>query len=268
MEAEQKHALFIQAKEWTMEAGERIKERVQQPFKVNTKRDRKDLVTEVDEDTEKFFAEKIRKTYPDHQVLGEEGFGDDVKSLDGVVWIIDPIDGTMNFVHQKRNFAISVAIYQDGVGIIGLIYNVMTGDLYSAKKGEGAYKNKDLLPKLDHTRKLEDCLIGINQFWAVPNRRLDETGVHQLIRTVRGTRSYGSAALEFAYVAEGIMDGYITMRLAPWDIAAGVVIVQEVGGMATRADGKPLDMLRENTVITCNPAVHKEIIDHYLYLKD
>ncbi|SET86579.1 myo-inositol-1(or 4)-monophosphatase [Salinibacillus kushneri] len=268
MDAEQKQTLFNQAKEWTIEAGERIKKRVQQPFEVNTKRDRKDLVTEVDEDTEKFFAERIRRSYPEHQVLGEEGFGDEVTSLDGIVWIIDPIDGTMNFVHQKRNFAISVAIYEDGEGIIGLIYNVMTGDLYSAKNGEGAYKNNYLLPKLNQTRKLEDSLIGVNQFWAVPNRRLDESGVHQLIRKVRGTRSYGSAALEFAFVSEGIMDAYLTMRLSPWDIAAGVIIVNEVGGLATRVDGNPLDMLHENTVITCNPSIHKEIIENYIHLKE
>lgn len=264
MDQEKKNQLFHQAKQWVMEAGDDIRKSLKKPFKVDTKRDRKDLVTEVDQQTEKFFAHKIKKTYPHHQVLGEEGFGDKVESLDGIVWIIDPIDGTMNFVHQQRNFAISVGIYQDGIGQIGLIYDVMADELYYGLKDEGAYKNGKQLDRLNQNRKLEEAMVGINSFWSVPNRRLDETGIHQLIRKVRGTRSYGSAALEFVYVAEGLIDAYITMRLSPWDIAAGVIIVHEAGGITTQADGSPLNMISHNSIITCNPAIHQEIITQYI----
>ncbi|MRG85546.1 inositol monophosphatase family protein [Salinibacillus xinjiangensis] len=267
MDSVEKQQIFDHAKEWTLEAGERIKAQLDKPFKVNTKKDRKDLVTEVDEDTERFFAERIRSTYPNHQVLGEEGLGDNVTSLDGIVWIIDPIDGTMNFVHQQRHFAISVGLYKDGEGIFGLIYNVMTDDLYVAKRGEGAHKNGVLLPKLDQSRKLEDSLLALNHYWSIPNRRFDEKGIHELVRKVRGTRTFGSAALEFAFVAEGIIDGYMTMRLAPWDIAAGIILVNEVGGVTSRVDGSPLNMLKENSVITCNSAIQEEIVNNYIRKK-
>jgi myo-inositol-1(or 4)-monophosphatase len=267
MESSEKQKLFAQAREWVLEAGEEIRKSVNKPFKVNTKKDYKDLVTEVDQETEKFFARKIKETYPNHLVLGEEGFGDEVTSLDGHIWIIDPIDGTMNFVHQKRNFAISIGIYKDGVGEIGLIYDVMSDELYYGIKDEGAYKNGKQLPMLKEHLELEDAIIGINPYWALPNRRVEEKGIHDLIRKVRGTRSYGSAALEFAFLAEGIMDAYITMRLSPWDIAAGVIIVNEVGGVTSQVDGSPLNMLTTNSIITCHKKIQQPIISTYIKAK-
>src|SRR5699024_6193563 len=117
--------IFLYAKKWIYEAGENIRKQIYKTYQINTKSDANDLVTDVDKSTEQFFAGKIRNQYPKHQILGEEGYGDNVKSLDGTIWIIDPIDGTMNFVHQKKNFAISIGVFQDGVGEIGLIYDVM-----------------------------------------------------------------------------------------------------------------------------------------------
>ncbi|WP_017186023.1 inositol monophosphatase family protein [Alkalibacillus haloalkaliphilus] len=247
--------------QWIKEAGVFIKSHMKKPYEVDTKQDRKDLVTEVDQKTEQFFIDKIFSQYPDHQVLGEEGMGDKVQSLNGVVWIIDPIDGTMNFVHQERFFAISVGIYFDGIGEIGLIYDVMDDVLYEGIRGEGAYKNGKRLNSIDPEKHLEDALIGLNNSWAIPNRKLNEEKIHDLIRKVKGTRSYGSAALEFAFIAEGIIDAYITMRLAPWDIAAGMIIVNEVGGITTRVDGTDVNMLTGNTVICANKAIHDELLD-------
>ncbi|GEN44759.1 inositol monophosphatase family protein [Alkalibacillus haloalkaliphilus] len=247
--------------QWIKEAGELIKSHMKKPYEVDTKQDRKDLVTEVDQKTEQFFIDKILTQYPDHQVLGEEGMGDEVQSLNGVVWIIDPIDGTMNFVHQERFFAISIGIYFDGIGEIGLIYDVMDDVLYEGVRGEGAFKNGKQLNPIDPDKHLEDALIGLNNSWAIPNRKLNEEKIHDLVRKVKGTRSYGSAALEFAFIAEGIIDAYITMRLAPWDIAAGMIIVNEVGGITTRVDGTDVNMLTGNTVICANKAIHHELLD-------
>ncbi len=266
METTEIKELLERAKEWTLEAGKKIRDTIDEPRTVQTKMDYKDLVTEVDQETEQFFIERIKKHYPDHQVLGEEGFGDEVTSLNGWVWMVDPIDGTMNFVHQKRNFAISIGIYKDGVGLIGIIYNVMADDLYVGIKGEGAYKNDKRLPSLPKTT-LEDSIIGINTFWALPNRRVEEEGIHRLIRKVRGTRSYGSAALEFAFVAEGIIDGYFTMRLSPWDIAAGIIIVNEVGGVTTQVDGSPVQLLKQNSILTCNTSIHDDMVKNYIRIK-
>ncbi|WP_027963059.1 inositol monophosphatase family protein [Halalkalibacillus halophilus] len=251
---------FEHAKKWIQEAGAQIREQMNQPFEINTKKDHTDLVTEIDKNTEEFFIHKIKEHFPHHQVMGEEGVGEEVTSLDGTVWIIDPIDGTLNFVHQRRFFAISIGIYVDGEGLYGLIYDVMEDSLYIGIKGKGAYKNGERLAAINQERTLEDALIGINNFWAIPNKRLDETKIHELVRKVKGTRSYGSAALEFAFIAEGIIDAYITMRLAPWDIAAGKILVEEVGGITTKVDGSEIDMLNGNPVLCSNKAIHQSLL--------
>src|SRR5690625_3944855 len=116
MNIQLRNSIFNQAKEWVEEAGEFIRERIHNPMVVDTKAHANDLVTEMDKNIEKFFVEKIKDKYPDHLLMGEEGYGDEVTSLEGTIWIIDPIDGTTNFVHQKKNFAISVGIYHDGIG--------------------------------------------------------------------------------------------------------------------------------------------------------
>ncbi|SHF48388.1 inositol monophosphatase family protein [Ornithinibacillus halophilus] len=264
MDADLRSNLFQQAKDWVMEAGANIKAKIDDPLTINTKSNAKDLVTHMDQETERFFQTKIKKKYPDHFLLSEEGYGDNLSNLDGIVWIIDPIDGTMNFVQQKRNFAISVGIYLDGIGEIGIIYNVMDDVLYHAIRGEGAFKDDVRLPKLKESLTLEESMIGLNHNWLCRNRLVKEDTMQQLVRKVRGTRTYGSAALEFAYVAEGIMDGYLTMGLAPWDVAAGIVIVNEVGGVTTTIDGQSVNMLTTNPIITCNSEIHSQVIVEYI----
>ncbi|WP_067725776.1 inositol monophosphatase family protein [Oceanobacillus damuensis] len=254
--------LYNHAIEWVHEAGNIIRDKMNDPLDIQTKSNANDLVTKLDKETEQFFVGKIKKTYRDHFVLGEEGYGDDLSSLAGTVWIIDPIDGTMNFVHQKRNFAISVGIYHDGVGEIGIIYDVMANTLYHAKRGEGAYKNDVRLPALMEKTKINEAIIGMNHFWLCENRFVDERAMQQFVKDIRGTRVYGSAALEFAYTAEGIMDGYISMSLSPWDIAAGIVLVNEVGGKTTDIDGNELNMLEKSPILTCNSAFHTKILDN------
>ncbi|AVQ98915.1 inositol monophosphatase [Oceanobacillus iheyensis] len=264
MNADVRETLFRQAKEWVLEAGSTIRTKINDPLTIDTKSNPNDLVTTMDKDTEAFFAGKIRETFPEHFILSEEGFGDELSTMDGTIWIIDPIDGTMNFVHQKRNFAISIGIYHDGIGEIGLIYDVMGDVLYSAQRTKGAYKNGQEIPALKTDIPLKEAILSLNHFWLCENRLVNEKEMQRLVKTVRGTRTYGSAALEFAYTAEGIIDGYLTMSLAPWDIAAGMVILEEVGGVTTTADGKPVNMLTKNSVFTSNRCVQKEILNDFL----
>ncbi|WP_106497754.1 inositol monophosphatase family protein [Lentibacillus sp. Marseille-P4043] len=264
MDLEIREKLYRQAKTWVLEAGATIRGKMNDPLVVDTKSNPNDLVTHMDKEIERFFAANIKHTYPDHLLLSEEGYGDDLKSLHGTVWIVDPIDGTMNFVHQKCNFAISVGIYHQGIGEIGLIYNVMDDILYHAVRGEGAYKDDVQLPHLRDDVNLEKAILSMNHFWLCENRLVDETQMQLLVKKVRGTRTYGSAALEFAYVAEGKLDGYLTMSLAPWDVAAGIVIVNEVGGITTTISGDPVDMLHKNSILTCNPVIQSRIIKDYI----
>lgn len=267
MDDTRRQELFEHAKAWILEAGEKIRETIDEPLYVDIKSDPKDLVTQMDKNTEKYFVEKIVAVFPDHKLLSEEGFGHDVQSLEGTVWIVDPIDGTMNFVNQKRNFAISIGIYHDGIGEIGLIYNVMEDVLYTVQRGKGAYKNDKVIPRLEKEKKLEESIVGLNNYWACVNPKVNEKKIQDLVIKARGTRSYGSAALEFAYVAEGIIDAYLTMSLSPWDFAAGVILVNEVGGTTTTVTGDSLNMLENNSVLSCHPNIKREIINDYVEIK-
>jgi len=256
--------IYETAKRWIYEAGAYIKENLDAPMTIDTKSNPNDLVTEMDKAIERFFVNKIKDKYSEHFIFGEEGYGDEIISLEGTVWIIDPIDGTMNYVHQKRNFAISIGIYHEGIGEIGLIYDVMRDDLYDAIRGEGAFKNGVQLPMLDESVTLNESIIAMNHRWLCENSFINEKVMQQLVKDIRGNRTYGSAALEFAYVAEGVIDGYIAMRLAPWDIAAGMIIVNEVGGRTANNVGEAVNLLTRNMIVTCNPSLLNKLINDYI----
>lgn len=251
------------AKSWIMEAGQRIKQSFSKTLTIETKSNANDLVTDIDKNTEQFFIKKIKEHYPDHKILGEEGFGDLISDLKGIVWIIDPIDGTMNFIHQQRNFAISIGIYEDGIGQIGLIYDVVHDELYHTIKGNGVFLNELPLPSLQEVQ-VNEAIIGINATWVTENKRINPLLLAPLVKHARGTRSYGSAAIEMAYIASGRMDAYISLRLAPWDIAAGIILVEELGGIATTLKGEPLNLLEKNSLFISKPGLHKDVMKNYL----
>ncbi len=252
------------AKRWIKEAGNIIRDSFSKKLMIKTKSSADDLVTNMDHEIEKYFIQNITETFPTHRILGEEGSGDQITTSEGVIWIIDPIDGTMNFIHQQKNFAISIGIYENGVGMVGLIYDVVSNELYHARKGEGAYFNDMKLPKLTSV-KIEEAVIGINATWVTENNRINPAMLSPLIKRVRGTRSYGSAAIELAYVASGRLDAYISMRLAPWDIAAGLIIIDEVGGEVSTVKGEPINLLKQNSVFASNASIHDEIVQTYMY---
>lgn len=251
------------AKLWIKEAGEKIRASFPKTLNVTSKSNPNDLVTDIDKGTEKYFIEKIKGTFPDHRILGEEGYGDQITDLNGVVWIIDPIDGTMNFVHQQRNFAISIGIYIDGEGMIGLIYDVVHDELYHCVKGQGAFLNEKSLLKLEEAM-VQEAVIALNATWVAPNRRIDHQMLIPLAQDVRGTRSYGSAAMEMVYVATGRLDAYLTPRLAPWDFAAGIILIEELGGVTTDMKGEELDLINGSSLFVSKPGLHDEILSKYL----
>jgi myo-inositol-1(or 4)-monophosphatase len=253
----------LQAKQWVIEAGEIIRSSFHQTLNIQTKSNPNDLVTNIDKEIEQFFINKIRTEFPTHKILGEEGLGDDLHSLDGIVWIIDPIDGTMNFIHQQRNFAISLGVFEDGQGEIGIIYDVAHNELYHAKKGKGAYMNENRLPILKETT-VKESIIALNASWVMENHRIDHNLMIPLVKEARGTRSYGSAALEMVFVATGRVDAYISMRLSPWDYAAGTVIIEELGGITSNLRGEELDFISKDSLLVAKPGLHQTIIKDYL----
>lgn len=251
------------AKQMIFEAGRRIRASFSYDLQVETKSSANDLVTNIDRETELFFIEQIKAFDETHRILGEEGMGEKVESLEGVVWIIDPIDGTMNFVKQHRHFMISVGLFVDGVGKLGYIFDVMREDLFYAIAGVGAWYNDSPLRKLQPV-KIEEAVIGINASWVTPNPRVNHEKIIELVHAVRGTRSYGSAAMEIAFVVSGKLDAYISMRLAPWDIGGGVIIAKEVGALATNLQGQAFDFLSMDTFLIANPFIHQQLLTDYI----
>lgn len=260
------HTLDKYAKSLIKEAANNIKSSFSSTLIIESKSEANDLVTNIDKETEQYFINHIKRDLPDHRIFGEEGFGDEIHDLNGYVWMLDPIDGTMNFIHQKKNFAISLGIYKDGVGILGYIYNVMEDDLLSATLGEGAFSNDIRIPSVE-SASVEQSIVGVNASWVIPNKHIQHEGMVKLLQAVRGSRSYGSAAIEISYVVTGRLDAYMSMRLSPWDIAGGMVIAKEVGAVVTTLTNEPINLLQQNTFIISKPGLHEQLLSNYVQLK-
>ncbi|MGM9986662.1 MAG: inositol monophosphatase family protein [Bacillaceae bacterium] len=237
--------------DWVKEAGEIIKSRLKEKIEIHTKSSVIDLVTNVDREIELFFISKIEKTFPTHHIVGEEGQASLKNKQATSVWYVDPIDGTMNFVNQQRNFCISVAFYENGKGVFGIVYDVIANELYHCFKGAGAYLNDTRLSMLAKD-SVDHALIGLNGRWLIESNQLDYKKMWALSKKCRGLRAYGCAALEFVYVAMGSLQAYISPHLSPWDYAAGIMIVEEVGGEAVTFDGQPLSLSQSGSVLVSN----------------
>ncbi|UOE92989.1 inositol monophosphatase [Alkalihalobacillus sp. LMS39] len=249
-----------QAIQWVKEAGIQLKDSLEKTIKVEWKSNPDDLVTEMDRNIEQFFVQKIKDKYPEHAILGEEGTSEGIQE-EGTVWIIDPIDGTTNFVHQQYNFAISIGVYHNGIGQVGLIYNVMTDELFHAVLGTGAFLNGVQLNRLTPVN-IEESIVSLNARWLVEGDKTIQNHLSTLTKKVRGVRSYGSAAIEIAYVASGRLDGYISLKLSPWDFAGGFVILQEVGGVHSTIRGQAIHYLQTDSVFVGRPGLHQAILDN------
>jgi myo-inositol-1(or 4)-monophosphatase len=251
--------ISLKAKEWAREAGKLSVERRKGPLEVMFKSSPSDLVTAVDKEVEAFLVEKILKQFPDHGILGEEGtFAKDPKDFD-TLWIIDPIDGTTNFVHQQINYVVSIAVTHKGEGVLGIIYDPTRDEMFYGETGKGAFLNGERL-QLDYPVKLREAVLCTSLFW---NERSEEYGLENVLvklpKSCRGIRVFGCAALEMAYVAAGRIDAYVSLFLNPWDFAAGKIIVEEAGGVATTVTGETLGFEATSTVLVSNPNLFQEL---------
>ncbi len=187
-----------------------------------------DFVTQVDRGAEAEIVKIIRKHYPHHAILGEEGGASG--SDDEVRWIIDPLDGTTNFLHALPHFAVSIAVEVRGRLEHGVVYAPASQDLYVASRGGGTTLNNRRV-RVSKVAALEDALIGTG----IPFRQPEVLDsylpmLRRVAENTAGLRRAGAASLDLAYVAAGRLDGFFEMNLKPWDIAAGIVLVQEAGG--------------------------------------
>ncbi|MDR0921763.1 MAG: inositol monophosphatase family protein [Lactobacillales bacterium] len=258
MEEEKSKALVELIYSWIQEAGSRIRSHLNEELTVSTKNGRDDIVTNVDKETQEFLIRKILEKFPEDKILAEENGLDRCLDMSGRVWIIDPIDGTLNFYFQRENFAVMLALYVDGIGKLGFIYNVMREELYWGGAEFGVYCNQTKLSAPKEPR-LEDGLFGMNSAMYVQNT----LHAHDIgIRTM-GVRTSGCAGLEFISLLKGNTIGYIS-NLSPWDYAAGVVLSHEFGFISSQLNGCPLSFDgREYFLIATSPA-YEEIKGKYI----
>ena len=251
-------SVYLFAKELIRNSGAFIRNRMEESFQVESKSNPNDLVTTVDLETEQYIRTKIKEIYPEHKIVGEEYEADIVDSKSGYLWIIDPIDGTLNFVHQRENFAISIGIYKDGEPYAGLILDVMKDKLISAEAGKGAFVNDEKLETVK-TSHLSDSLVGISHKWLI--RDDIKAPLLEIVKQCRSPRSLGSAALEYAQLIEGRIESAMFFRLSPWDFSGGKIIGNEVGIITTDFLGRENNWLEQTSVLATNAVLHKEITD-------
>lgn len=238
---------------WLLEAGAQIKTSLHGNLQIDQKAGRTDLVTDIDRATQRFLAEKIAAFDPTAHILGEENGQDTTDIRRGRVFVIDPIDGTLNFVYEKENFCIMLAIYEEGSGRFGFIYDVMKQELYWGGRGIGVYCNEDpIVPPAD--RSLSEGLIGMNSHMYAHN--LHET--LKIGETSMGTRMLGCAGLEMIDMICGRHIGYIS-RLAPWDYAAGIVLLEELGLKFSRIDGNELSFSGREAFVGGLPTAYAQM---------
>ena len=216
-----------------------------------------DFVTSADKRTEKILIDEFQKAYPDHGIITEET-GIINKSNKTNRWIIDPIDGTMNFLNGIPQFAISIGYEENQEIKCGVIFNPITNEMFCAEKGNGAYLNNSRI-RVSKKKKIENSLVvtgGPKQGSKIKDKIFGE--YINISKKVSNVRKFGSAALDMAYVACGRFDGYWQRELNYWDVAAGIVIVKEAGGYVDFFDENNNSELKKNVIAT-NSIIHNEL---------
>ncbi|MDX2192637.1 MAG: inositol monophosphatase family protein [Gemmatimonadales bacterium] len=216
----------------------------------------RDFVTHVDRTAEMLIREMLLAAEPSGRVLGEELSPDEPDVRRGLVWVVDPLDGTTNFLHGYPQYAISIAAAVDGELLAGVVRHGARGDRYTAARGAGAF--------LDGTRlrvsTIDDpafALIGTGfPFSDLSRWEAYQRQFRAVAGAAAGIRRAGAAALDLADVSAGRFEGFWELRLSPWDIAAGIVLIREAGGVITDFDGTPLSGLERCGVVAGNPAMH------------
>jgi myo-inositol-1(or 4)-monophosphatase len=235
-----------------------------------------DPVTETDFQCQEIIIGMIRQAFPDHGFLAEErsvgqpppavpgsghpGLAWEADPPPGCRWIIDPLDGTVNFAHGYPAFCVSIALEADGALEYGVIYDSLRDELFEARRGGGASLNGQPI-RVSKTDRMDRALIATGFPYDI-RERVPQTlaRLGRLLGIVQGLRRGGSAALDLAYVACGRLDGFFEENLKPWDTAAGLIIATEAGGKITTFDGRSYDIYAPN-IVASNGVLHKELLD-------
>jgi myo-inositol-1(or 4)-monophosphatase len=246
------------ASEYVLEAGKFINDQLNRfsSSDIITK-DRNSLVSYVDKEAERILVKGLSKVLPEALFITEE---DTVaNNMDAeLTWIIDPLDGTSNFLHHIPHFAVSVGLKQGDQIVCGLVLSVVSGELFTASLGHGAYLN-DKLIQVSQTDKVENAVIATGFPYQVKDEQPLMNTLSELMLRARGIRRFGAAALDLAFVAAGRFDAYYETSLNAWDVAAGVLLITEAGGQVADFRNGP-DYLFGGNIAATNGRIHEELM--------
>jgi myo-inositol-1(or 4)-monophosphatase len=248
-------------KQIVLEAGKIVKEGYSSHKEVSHK-GVVDLVTEYDVKTETFIINQLKKVFPDYTLVGEESHQGSYH-YDKAIYI-DPIDGTTNFVHGIPHLAISLGVWEQGKPTLAVVYNPILEELFWAVQGEGAYCNGRRL-KVSTQSKLQNALIATGFPYAKVNAGIEYHWVincmTNLLPHIQDIRRLGAAAIDLCYLAQGKVEAFYEIDLKPWDVAAGILIVQEAGGQISNVDNQPFDF-DDKSIVASNGKVHQQLMKY------
>ena len=237
------------------EAGTLLRERLHDRHIVQYKGEI-NLVTEVDRLSEALIVERIQREFPGHDILTEES--PETANGSGFRWIIDPLDGTTNYAHGYPVFCVSIALEVKGVIMLGAVYNPRLDELFTAEKGAGAFLNGRRLT-VSRTETLSRSLLATGFPYDIREDRNNNINYFKvMVLSAQAVRRAGSAALDLAYIAAGRFDGFWELKLAPWDTAAGWLLVEEAGGSVTDLRGDPYHLYSKD-MLASNGLIHAEM---------
>ena len=241
-----------------MAGGQQVSKYFNQTFEIKYKEGRNNLVTAADEASEKAILEVIQKAYPDHYILTEES--GEIPQHSDYKWIIDPIDGTINFAHGIPINCVSIGVEFQGEMVMGMVYNPHMNELFFAEKGQGATLNNQSIHVSAETDVMKSCLVTGFPYTYVQqdNGPLEVFG--RLIREGVPVRRLGAAAIDLCWVAAGRLDGFFEHKLQPWDSSAGFLIVEEAGGQVTDFLGNRYSVY-EPRIVATNRFIHDQLLN-------
>lgn len=247
---------FMHAAEEAARIGGQVLRHWSSKFTVREK-SRANLVTEADHASQQAIHEFLARRYPQHGFLGEEGLDHD-RPESAFRWVIDPLDGTTNYVHGFPYYAVSIGLEQHGEVVAAAVYNPVSEEMFLAAAGHGAWLNRQPLRCSSIEALPEAMLIGSLPTASDPQDPAVQRFVNMIgkAQTVQRT---GSAAMNLAYLAAGRIDGFWSTSLHPWDMAAGILLVREAGGRVTRLDGSPFRLIEPNLLASNGTALHEAL---------
>ncbi len=245
------------AREAALSAGKILKENLHGPREISYKGEI-NLVTEMDLRSERAVVAILRAAFPEHGILAEEGTN--IQNGSGFTWIIDPLDGTTNYAHGYPCFSVSIALVRNGAPEVGVVFDPMRDELFTAQNGQGAFLNGRQIRVSGHDKLINSLLATGFPYDRRESEKNNLDYFHDLLMASQEVRRDGSAALDLCSVACGRFDGFWELKLKPWDTAAGSLIVREAGGMVTDFTGGRSG-LYDDEILASNGRIHEQMLE-------